>query len=58
MSYYWRHDEIHLETDSKIGEPGIKKETDIKSLINQIRAEKMRNTPEKKETYKHVETAR
>ena len=52
MQYYLRHDDIHLETDRKIGEPCRKKESDLKSFNNLKRGEDMENPAEKKETHK------
>ena len=58
MRYYLRHDYIHLETGRKNGEPCRKKESDLKSFNNLIRAEEMGNPAEKKKRIKYVETAR
>ena len=52
MPYYLRHDNIHLETGRKIGEPSRKKQSDLKSLNNLLRAEEMGNLTEKKEKHK------
>ena len=52
MQYYLCHDDIHLKTGRKIGEPCRKKESDLKSFNNLKRAEEMGNPTEKKETHK------
>ena len=54
MTYYLRHDDIHLETGRRIREPGRKKESDLKSFNNLIRAEVMGNQVEKKKRIKYV----
>ena len=48
MPYYLRQDDMYLETVRKIGEPGRKKETDLKSFNYLIRAELVGNLTEKK----------
>ena len=48
MLFYLRHNDKHLETGRKIGEPGRKKEADLISFNNLIREEEMGNPGEKK----------
>ena len=52
MPYYLCHDDKHLVTRRKNGEPCRKKKSDLKSFNNLKRAEEMGNPAEKKETHK------